>query len=169
MHRKIVWGVIFLLFLLEGSLLPWMIPSAWRGNVSVTPHLVLVAIIYVSIYLNRYSALIFGLFFGFLQDFVYYGHMIGVYAFSLGLTGYLCGLFFGRSHIHILPSMLLMAFGNLLYEAAVYGCYRLFNVINSPFEWAFTHQMLPSILFNLLLALLIYVPVRKLFEKIGNL
>jgi rod shape-determining protein MreD len=152
-------------FVLEGTLVEWVIPPTWQTKVYVVPHLVLIAVLYISMFTNRYLGLTYGLAFGLLQDVIYYGHSIGVYSFSLGLVGYAAGLSFRRAQFGIVTSLLVALFGLLLYETMIFGIYRVFlNVIRLTMEWAFLHQMLPSTLFNLLLALALYVPARKWLE-----
>lgn len=167
-HVRHYWITLALLgcFILEGSLSEWAIPQAWQTKVYIVPHLVLITVLYISMFTTRYQGLVYGLAYGFLQDLIYYGHSIGVYSFAIGLVGYAAGLSFRRATYGIVTSLVLMIFGLLLYETIVFGIYRLFlGVLHVSFEWAFLHQMLPSLLFNLLLALALYVPVRKWLEQ----
>ncbi|MNI99973.1 hypothetical protein D3C73_1591980 [compost metagenome] len=64
-------------------------------------------------------------------------------------------------------SMIVVTLGNFLFEAIIYGLYRLFQVTRDTTQWAFFHIMLPSVLINLLFALLIYVPLRKWLEELA--
>ncbi|WP_231571135.1 hypothetical protein [Gordoniibacillus kamchatkensis] len=61
--------------------------------------------------------------------------------------------------------MMMIALGQFLFDAINYGLNRLFNITHWTFEEALMLQMLPSLLFNLAFALLIYVPMRKLLER----
>lgn len=63
--------LLFLLFILEGTLVPWLIPTAWQTRIA--PHLVYVVILYFSVYENRHTGLILGLVFGMLHDIVFMG------------------------------------------------------------------------------------------------
>jgi rod shape-determining protein MreD len=166
--RNWLWLILTGLFILEGTLLQWMIPSIWQSKVYVAPHFILVIVLYIGLYVNRHTALLYGLIFGFLQDMLYYSPMLGPISFAMGLTGYLAGLTHRRLYSNILVSMLVIALGNLFFESIIYGLYRLFQITHLDLQWAFFHQMLPSMLINLLFALLVYVPVRKLFESIPS-
>ncbi|MBE1443471.1 rod shape-determining protein MreD [Paenibacillus sp. OAS669] len=165
MARKWLWVILTALLILEGTLFQWLIPGVWQSRVFVAPHFMLVIVLYIGLYVNRHTALWYGLIFGFLQDLLYYSPMLGPISFAMGLTGYLAGLTHRRLYSNIIVSMLVIALGNLFYEAIVYGLYRLFQTMHLDLQWAFFHQMLPSTLFNLLFALIVYVPVRKLFES----
>ncbi|MCU6793422.1 MULTISPECIES: rod shape-determining protein MreD [Paenibacillus] len=163
--RKWLWLILLALFILEGTILQWIIPSVWQSKIYVAPHFIVVIVIYIGLYVNRHTALVYGLIFGLLQDFIYYSPMLGPISFAMGLTGYLAGLMHRRLHSNIIVSMLVMALGNLFFDSIIYGLYRLFQINHLDLQWVFFHQMLPSMLINLLFALMVYVPVRKLFES----
>lgn len=169
MQRYVISIFLFVLFLLEGTILEWIIPPVWQSKVLVAPHLVLVGVLLVALYKNRYQALAYGLAFGFLQDFIYYGHALGVYSFSMGLVGYVAGLTFRLPYQGLFTSLVVVMLGSFAYDTTVYGIYRFFlGVIRLDFQWTFLHQMLPSMLFNALIALLMYVPARKWLEKVAE-
>ncbi|WP_141334303.1 rod shape-determining protein MreD [Paenibacillus sp. tmac-D7] len=165
MSYKKLWLILFGLFLLETTLLPWIIPLSWQSNVEVNPHFVLVVVLFIGLYIHRHVALMYGLIFGMLFDFMTFSPMLGPVTFAMGLAGYLAGLMQGRIYSSIVISMLVIGLGHLFYDAALFGIYRLFRVTHIQFEWVFLHRMLPSMLINLLFALVIYVPIRRLFES----
>ncbi|TVY11905.1 rod shape-determining protein MreD [Paenibacillus cremeus] len=166
MNHKKIWLVLALLFWLENTIWPWLLPEAWQTKVQVAPHFILVIVMFIGLYINRHTALMYGLIFGMLQDFIYYSPMMGPISFGMGLTGYLAGLMIGRLYSSIFVSMLVIALGNLFYELIIFGLYQLFKLTHSNLEWLFLHQMLPSMLINLLFALAVYVPLRKMFESL---
>jgi rod shape-determining protein MreD len=167
MNRHLLWLILFGLFVLQGTIVTWLIPSSWQAQVYVAPHFTLVFILFIGLFRHRHSALIYGLLFGLLHDFNYYGSMLGVYSFGMGLSGYLVGLAQRRQPNLIFYNLLIIGFGLLMFEFINYGINRLFKLIDIDLKFALTHYMLPSVLFNLLFALLCYVPIRKLLE--GNL
>ncbi|PZE19973.1 rod shape-determining protein MreD [Paenibacillus xerothermodurans] len=168
MRRNWLWLILTGLFILEGTIFQWIIPGVWQSKVYVAPHVVLVIVLYIGLYVNRHVALIYGLVFGLLQDVLYYSPMLGPISFAMGLAGYLAGLTHRRLYSNIAVSMMVIAFGNLFFDFIIYGLYRLFQVKHLSLQWSFFHQMLPSMLINLLFALLVYVPVRKLFESLQS-
>ncbi|MEB3100376.1 rod shape-determining protein MreD [Ferviditalea candida] len=156
--------ILLLFFLVEGSLFPWLLPSGWSGKAEISPHFVLIGIIYIAIYRNRHAALVYGLLFGFLQDLIYYGHMLGVHSFSMGLLGYLVGLSFARKRSSLLLTLSFTALAELAYGIMLYGIYRFFNVTDLPLTWILLKNIFPSLLLNLLFGLIIYVPARQFLE-----
>ncbi|AQR77604.1 rod shape-determining protein MreD [Paenibacillus larvae] len=167
-NRNLLWMILLGVMILEGSLVHWLIPSAWQKQVFVSPNILLIVIMYIGLYRHRHSALVHGIIFGLLHDLLYYGNMIGVYAFGFGLVGYLVGLVSRRKPPLMATSLLLIATGELLFELSNYGLNYLFNITHVDFRYVLTHIVLPSVLFNLLIALLLYIPMRKLFEYIGT-
>jgi rod shape-determining protein MreD len=166
MPRSRLTLLLYLFFLLEDTLLKWIIPVSWQMDVHVAPHPMLVAVIFIGVYIHRHWSLAFGLGFGMLHDIANYGPMVGTYSFAMGLTGYLVGLVSSRTDHNVLTSMFWVVSGNLLFEWVVYGIYRIFRVTDIGVQWVFLHEMLPSVLINLLLALLMYVPMRRWLETI---
>ncbi|PYI52249.1 rod shape-determining protein MreD [Paenibacillus flagellatus] len=165
MRRYGITIVLFVLFLLEGTILEWIIPPVWQSTVLVVPHVVFVGVLLVGLFKNRYQALGYGLAFGMLQDFIYYGHALGVHSFSMGLVGYVAGLAFRAASRGVVISLIAAALGSFAYDSLVYGIYRFFlGVVRLDYQWTFLHQILPSMLFNALIALLLYMPARKWFE-----
>lgn len=165
MNHKRLTAVLFLLFLLEGTWMFWIFPESWQTQVLIAPHFVLIIILYAGLFVHRHTGMIYGLSFGLLHDFIYTSPMLGPLSFSMGLTGYLAGLMNGRVYSSIVITMFVMAAGSLTNDFIVYGLYWIFRVTQVDLEWLFIHQILPSMLFNLLFALAVYVPLRKRLEE----
>ncbi|GKS10405.1 rod shape-determining protein MreD [Paenibacillus chitinolyticus] len=166
MVRNSLWLILFSLLILEGSLIHWLIPDSWQQSVRISSNFMLIIILYIGLYLNRHSALLYGLGFGLLHDFVYFGHILGVYSFGFGLVGYIAGLLPRRQTNLIFTTLMTMGVGVLIFEIIKFGINRLFNIVTVNFQFAFTHIMLPSVLFNMLFALAVYIPMRKLMEAL---
>jgi rod shape-determining protein MreD len=157
--RKIVyWVIVFGLFVLQSTLFYWIVPGAWSERIA--PNAVLIAVVISSLFVGRHYALGLGVAFGFLHDLLFYGHMLGLYTFVMGLTGYLTGLAFPRKHMPMLYVLLVVAVGELFFDSVVYLLYRLFQITTSAYDTVFMKTILPSLLFNLFLAAALYVPLR---------
>jgi rod shape-determining protein MreD len=162
-RRQWIVLILFVLLLLEGTLVPWLIPSGWSTRIA--PHFVLVTVLFAGVYMNRYYGLFLGLLFGMLHDVIYYGHMIGVYSFGTGLLGYLAGLAFQKKPANMVLMMLVTAVGLYAFDSLVFTIYWITKVIQITYEWALLHYILPSLFVNQLFALAVYVPIRKLLER----
>lgn len=171
MIRHLLWIILFALFILEGTIIDWIIPAGWQTLhlVFVAPHFTFVFILFMGLFLHRHTALIYGLLFGLLHDFIYFGHMLGIYSFAMGLTGYLAGLVQRKQPNVVFYNLFIVGWGQLTFEMLNYGINRLFKTTSIDLQFAFFHYVLPSSLLNLLFALLIYVPSRKLMDKLDPL
>jgi rod shape-determining protein MreD len=167
MTRHLLWLILFVIFILQGTIVTFLIPPSWQTHqLYVSPHFVFVFVLFIGLFIHRHTALVYGLIFGLLHDFIYYDHMLGIYSFGMGLTGYLAGLVQRRQPNVIFYNLLIVGVSELIFEAINYGLNRLFKISAIDLQFAFFHYMLPSVLFNLLFALLIYVPARKFLDHI---
>lgn len=151
------------IFLVEGSLIPWLIPGSYSDR--VIPHFTFVIVIFSALYGSRHQALFLGMGFGLLQDVLYYGHMIGPHFFFMGLIGYLVGVVLERKKTTLLLAISVVGFACLAYDSALYFVYSVFKFTNGSYPWALIQYILPSLFLQLVFTLCIYVPVRKMFEK----
>lgn len=157
-----------ILFLIETTWFHWFIPADWQHYIVLSPRFVLAVILFVALFGSRHIALIMGLVFGLLYDFTFYGYMIGPYAFGMGLVGYVAGLVFNQANMTFLTTIPLIALGLFSFELLNFGVYRLFRIVEFSFGYTFIHHILPSLLFNLLFALILYSPLRFVLEKMDE-
>lgn len=155
-------GVMLLFFLVEGTLFYWLLPDNLVGR--IVPHFTLAFVLFAALYRGRHSALLLGLSFGLLQDLAFYGRIIGVHSFSMGLVGYMTGLMLERKRSTLMMALSMIGLSTLVYDTVVYFIYRVFRLTSQPFEWALSHHIIPSLFMQLLFALVLYVPARRWFE-----
>jgi rod shape-determining protein MreD len=159
-------GVILLglvLILLENGVIPWLVPSSWSDR--LLPHLNFILTMFVAGFAGRHYAFLFGLGFGLLQDLLSYGFLIGPYGFGMALIGYFAGLLAEYKSYSIgIFAWAVVVFGALL-DSIVYFIYKLFRLTDLEFAYVFYWQVAPTALLQLLIALMMYVPVRRLLIK----
>lgn len=160
-NRAIVAALILLL--VQSSVVPWLVPSVWSGRLLV--HLPFIMTIFVALLGGRHRAFLFGLGFGLLEDLLFYGHMIGAYAFGMALLGYLFGLAFERRLNTLAYVLLLTGIGSGLLDMLVYFIYKLFSLTHLGVAFVFYWQVLPTLLLHMLIALALYVPARRFLVK----
>ncbi|WP_081735286.1 rod shape-determining protein MreD [Paenibacillus gorillae] len=156
-------GVMFLLFIIEGAIMPWIIPVDLAGR--IVPHFTFVFVIYAALYSGRHHALLLGIGFGMLQDVVFFGHLMGVHAFVMGLIGYFTGLLLERKRSTLLTALSVIGLACLVNDTFVYFIYKAFRITNESYAWALLDHILPSLFLQLVFALICYVPARKLCES----
>lgn len=165
-RKQVLFLLLFVLFIVEGTILPFLIPSAWQMRISA--NLVYIVILFFAVYDHRHTALVLGILFGLLHDVVFYGEMIGPYGFSMGLSAYMMGLIFQAPRAP-LPVMVTVVFlGSLLNDTMLFFLYKLFRLNHVTFDWALIEYMIPNLFVHFVFALIIYVPLRKQLEKIAK-
>lgn len=162
MRRSVLVLLLFLLFIVQGTILPWLIPDVWQMR--IIPNLVLIVILFVTVYHHRHTALILGLSFGMLHDIVFYGRIIGAHSFTMGLTAYLLGLLFQIPRAPLPLMMTVILLGSLLGDSMLFGIYGVFNLNQEPYSWALMNHMLPTMLFHFAIGLILYIPLRRQLE-----
>lgn len=162
MSMRVIVLMMLLLFMSEGTIVPWLIPAGYGER--LIPHFTFVMVIYAALYHSRHSALLLGFCFGMLQDVVYYGHLIGVHAFTMGLVGYAAGMLLERKGSTLFMALAIVGFGDLLYETLVFYVYRMFRITNQTLAWAMYDHILPSLFLQLAFALAVYIPARRWFS-----
>ncbi|SEU17664.1 rod shape-determining protein MreD [Paenibacillus sp. NFR01] len=162
MRKPVLILLLFLLFIIEGTILPWLIPDAWQMR--LIPNLVFVVILFVTVYHHRHTALVLGLVFGMLHDIVFYGRILGAHSFAMGVSAYLIGLIFQSPRTPLPLMMTVVLLGSLLEDSIRYAIYSVFNLSNEPYNWALLHHMLPTMLLHFAAGLILYVPLRKQLE-----
>ncbi|CAM3083969.1 rod shape-determining protein MreD [Paenibacillus sediminis] len=164
MRRNILVALLFILFIIEGTIIPWLVPDAWQTR--IVPHLVYIVILFVAVYGHRHTALVLGLIFGMIHDVVFYGQIIGTYSFAMGLSSYLMGLIFQAPRAPLPVMMTVVLLGSLLFDGILHALYTLFHLTDESFDFAFVDHMLPNLVIHFVFALVIYVPLRRQLEML---
>ncbi|MFD2116476.1 rod shape-determining protein MreD [Paenibacillus yanchengensis] len=162
MNRIVV--LMLLVFIVEGSIMPWLIPAEFSDR--IIPHFIYVFVMYAALYGNRHVAMFLGAGFGLLQDIVYYGHLIGPHAFLMGVIGYFAGVLFTNRQATLMMAIAIMGIGYIAYDSMLFAIYQLFKLSTADYAWALLHHILPSLFLQLGFMLLLYVPLRKMFQSI---
>ncbi|NJJ41675.1 rod shape-determining protein MreD [Paenibacillus apii] len=165
-RRSVLVLLLFLLFILQGAVLPWLIPDSWEMR--IVPDLVFIVILFAAIYHHRHTALLLGLSFGMLHDIVFYGRIIGAHSFAMGVSAYLIGLIFQVPRAPLPLMMTILLLGSWLEDSILFGIYSIFKLNREPYNWALMNYMLPTMLVHFALGLLLYIPVRRQLEKLKN-
>ncbi|MBD2870450.1 rod shape-determining protein MreD [Paenibacillus arenilitoris] len=155
-------GLMLLLFILEGTIMPWLIPAGFGSR--IVPHFIFVAVLFAALYSGRHRALLLGVSFGMLQDVIYFGHLMGAHAFIMGLIGYFTGLLLERKRATLMMAVSVIGMACILYDTAIFFIYKVFRITSESYAFALVDYILPSLFLQLAFALVCYVPARRLFE-----
>lgn len=165
-RKQVLVLLLFLLFILQGAIVPWLLPSSWQ-NV-IMPNLVFIVLLFVSVYHHRHTALVLGIIFGLLHDVVYYGDMIGTYSLVMGFSTYIMGFIFRAPRAPMPLMMTVVILGSLLFDSMIFAIYRVFSLTQVSYDWNLLHHVLPDLVVHFVFGLIIYVPLRKQLEKIAR-
>lgn len=164
MSKRVINLILFAVFIIEGSVFRYISPDYFGSNSSIFARFVLVLIMLISIYIDRKYALFLGLAFGLLYDIVY-GNVLGLYMVGMGGIGYLSGWFIQFLHPTFLVYLLIEFLGLLIFEIFIYSMLSLYKLIEFNFDWAMINIIFPTIIFNLVFAILIYFPAKHLLRN----
>lgn len=59
-RKQVLFLLLFVLFIAEGTILPLLIPSGWQLRISA--NLVYIVILFIAVYHHRHTALVLGIF-----------------------------------------------------------------------------------------------------------
>lgn len=154
--------VFFILFFLQVNLFSSFTIAG------ISPNLFVIYVLFVALFSNQFLGISLGVMFGLILDFVY-GRVIGTTAVMLCVIGYL-GSYFDKnfSKENKLTIIFMVAGATLIYEFGLY----FINSIIIGFEreyFAFIKIVLVEVLYNILLAIIVYPVMQKfgyLIERI---
>lgn len=164
MRKRLIFVGLFLLFLLEGVIVQAFTKENYSSSFSIFPRLVLIVIIYLSIYQRKNYALFFAVIFGLLYDLVF-GRVFGIYTVSMIGVVYLSIWFVQFFHPTFLIYMIIQTLVITGYEIFIYGLLRIYQLVQVSFVDMFVHVLMPTLIFNLLFATLFYPLLNKLIGK----
>lgn len=157
---------LLLLFVIEGTWLQWMVPDVWGADWTFVPASSLIVVMLVSIYFGPHQGILYGALLGLMYDLAF-GHIIGSYVFSVAFIAYFSGQFMQQFQRHSFLILVTVTAGIVLHILIIYGLYTLFGVTWFPFRWMVFRLLLPSVLFNLLFAIILLRPIKRWFTKMG--
>jgi rod shape-determining protein MreD len=152
---------LFILFIIEGTIVQIVSPDRWGIHILMIPRFVVVLLIYSALFLGRIQGLFMGLAFGLLYDIVY-GSVIGVYGFSMAIVGYFSGLTFRVFQQNIFLILLTVFVSLFIHETIVYGILYLIDFTQIDLQSFVMNRVIPVLVLNMIFALLVSYPARTI-------
>lgn len=171
MRKLYVPLILFLLVVLEGvalDLLPEVIIS---GKSIIISHWVFVFLSLVAIffdYQHTYFAVIYALIFGLLIDIVY-TDVIGIYMFTYAAVIYIVHQIKRLFHANFHMTMIIVFIGLFSVDIAIYLLYSVIGKIALSWSDYLIFRLLPTILANLIFAMIIYIIFKDNLPKWSGL
>ncbi len=150
MKRCITIGVIILIsFLLQSTLFHFV------ALAQVVPNLMLIITMTFGLMRGRKEGLLVGFFSGLLID-IFFGSVLGPYAFIYMTIGYLNGFFHRIYYLEdVLLPMIMITMNELIYNFIIYVCYFLLRNKLS-FGTYFKNVILPETIYTIVITLFLY-------------
>ncbi|CCQ98442.1 putative Rod shape-determining protein MreD [[Clostridium] ultunense Esp] len=155
MKRLKLFLLLLLLFLLEGTVLPILIPSPLRNDLWIHPHLVLILVVYISLYLGSKEGLLFGAVFGLFYD-IAFGSIFGLNLFIYTLLGSMIHNVTGILHHNLWLALTMSGIASLSLDLWLYGFHALFLLTDISPSYLFLREAFPNVLVNMGFALAVY-------------
>lgn len=135
---------------------------------AVSPNLLLVITASTGFIGGRKEGMYTGVLCGLFAD-IFYGQLFGYYTLLYTLLGYANGFFHAVFYdLDIKQPMLLIALSDLAYGLIQYF-FRFLLRGRFDFTFYFVHVILPEFLYTVVLILLFYHPILKLYQKLDKL
>ncbi|TMW71890.1 rod shape-determining protein MreD [Alteribacter natronophilus] len=147
MVRYSVFIVLFVLFILEGTVYQIFAPDQYGFAYTMVPRWVLGVIVFAGILQGRGIGLSYAIVFGILYDIIY-SPLLGVYSFGMALAIYLVSVTvpFVQKNMGMTVFLVLAAIVGL--EYFVYSIYSLMGLAHMPHNLFLYQRLLPTFVFN---------------------
>ncbi len=159
--------ILFLLFILQGTIFTVFSPQWFGVDLAIVPHFVMVTILFIALYINKSYALRYGIIFGFLIDLIY-TNVLGVYAFCIAVTVYFLSYLSKLFHLNIFVVFLLTIFGTGLLELEIYSIYSLIGLANEPIMHFLKNRLWMTALLNGIFAVIFFFPLRRFMLSVNT-
>lgn len=140
---------------------------SWFNIAGVMPNLFVILVLFVGLFASRTMGTAYGVSTGVILDFLL-GERVGIYAVSLGIIGFLAGVFDKNfSKDSRMTIMFMVAGATLIFEVLTYLINYIFLSINVEI-FDFIIILLIEIVYNILLTIILYPLIQKFGYYIEN-
>jgi len=131
MTKNKIYNHIFLLFFI--FILQFYLPSiVFSNDLILFPDLLLIYLVYISVLYDKYYVILFGFIFGLLQDFISQSNLLGLFAFSKTISGFLFGIL--SRYDRVWKILIKISFLFLIFEIHyLFASYLMFDRNFTPF------------------------------------
>ena len=131
------------------------------------PNLFVVIVLFIGLFASKTMGTIYGIVIGLILDLLF-GMRVGIQAVSLGLIGFLAGIFDKNfSKDSRMTIMLMVLSSTVIVEVLNYLFKYMFEGINVEI-FNFVRTLILEVIFNLLLTIILYPLIRKFGYDIEN-
>lgn len=166
--RKFLLPVLFITcFLLESVFIELLPEKYFHHENILVPHLVMIALVFLTIYGSRNLGLLYSFIFGLVYDVIYI-EIIGIYLCMFPLMSYIISKIMKVLQNNLLIMTVVTLFGIALLELGVYEMNLLIHQTSMNFSTFAASRLLPTIVLNLVFILIFAYPFKRQFEKLAE-
>lgn len=166
--KRLYLPLILLIFLVLESTAIDFLPNDWvMSSLHIIPHWVLIILVYIAIFYDydrTYFCVLYGIMFGFLVDLLY-TDMLGIYMFAYGMITYIAHGLKKLLHANLYVTIILSVVSVALADVVLFVLYTLVGVTNIGWDPYWQVRLIPTVIANLVFALLLYPLFPALFRR----
>ena len=152
---------IFILYYLQANFFSWF------NIADVMPNLFVIFVLFIGLFANRTMGTVYGAGIGIMLDLIL-GNQVGIYAVTLGLIGFLAGVFDKDFSKDSRMTIMLMVLGaTFILEVSSYLLNYIFASIQVEII-SFSIILIIEIIYNMILTIILYPLIQKFGYLIEN-
>ena len=155
--------IISLCFLFESVFVELLPAELFKSSSILVPHFLMVAIIFVTVYISQKHGIMYGFIFGILFDIVY-TEIIGIYLFMFPLVAYITSWIMRILQTNIILVSFVAILGVGFLELGVYEMNFLIGRTDMNFASFMDIRLVPTLILNLIFIILVSYPLRKYLD-----
>ena len=155
--------IISLCFLFESVFVELLPAELFKSSSILVPHFLMVAIIFVTVYISQKHGIMYGFIFGILFDIVY-TEIIGIYLFMFPLVAYITSWIMRILQTNIILVSFVAILGVGFLELGVYEMNFLIGRTDMSFASFVDIRLVPTLILNLIFIILVSYPLRKYLD-----
>lgn len=166
--RTFLLPVLFTACFIFESIFLELTPAKYFHHANIfVPHLLMIALIFLTIYGNRNYGIIYGFIFGLLFD-VIYVEIIGIYMVVFPIVCYLISKIMKVLQTNLLIVTMVTLLGIALLEVSVYYMSFLIHRTSMDISTFLNDRLLVTVILNLVLTIIFAYPLKRHFEKLAD-
>ncbi|GAB2560612.1 rod shape-determining protein MreD [Gracilibacillus alcaliphilus] len=158
--------ICLILVILEGTLASLSLPFV-KSDWMIVSHFAFVFLIYVTIFFEKdytYYAIALSVIVSLIID-VVYTDVIGVYIFAYTFTLYVIRVLMKVLQANVIIAMLMTLLGVSAVDMVVSFLYQILQIHQAGWDFYWVNRLVPTVIWNLLIGLLLYVIFAKRLSK----
>ncbi|AQX53609.1 rod shape-determining protein MreD [Priestia flexa] len=163
MKRFLLPFIILVIFMLESIFVNFVAMQPAFRDWLLSPRFVLIALVFMTIYINRKQAMIFGIVFGFLYD-IAFTDVLGIYALGLPAVCYIVSQLIKIWQNNLLVVLLICLIAVAIIEFYVYGINTIIGVSDMLMGRFLAERFYATLILNAIFTVIFALPLQKCFQ-----